>query len=96
MDREELEMRVEIYIFGRLKGQADFRTIIRKRNGKPCRILRVVGGENRTIRMELNLDSIYKAYNKTREEHGAWEALEKTLQQVEKKIIKGGQNATNR
>lgn len=86
MDREELEMRVEIYIFGRLKGQADFRTIIRKRNGKPCRILRVVGGENLTIRMELNLDSIYKAYNKAREEHGAWEAHKKTLQQVEKTL----------
>ncbi len=79
MDREELETRVEIYIFGRLKGQADFRTIIRKRNGKPCRILRVVGGENRNIRMELNLDKIYEDYLKHKD-------IKKTLQQVEKKI----------
>lgn len=85
MDREELEMRVEIYIFGRLKGQADFRTIIRKRNGKPCRILRVVGGENRTIRMELNLDSLYKDCENYLSLPKILDRVEKNLQQVEKK-----------
>ena len=86
MDREELEMRVEIYIFGRLNGQADFRTIIRKRNGKPCRILRVIGGENRNIRMELNLDSLYKDCENYLSLPKILDRVEKKLQQAEKNI----------
>lgn len=86
MDREELEMRVEMYIFGRYQGQADFRTVIRKRNGKPCRILSVTGGPKRNMRTELNLDKLYEDYIKKREKHGPMQALEKTLRQVESKL----------
>lgn len=84
MEREEFEMRVEIYIFGRYQGQADFRTIERNRKGRAERILEVLRDppeDNRNIRMRLNLDKIYEDY----QQHGD---IKKTLQQVEKKIKK--------